>query len=69
MIVYTYVVCDLLHIGHLNLFRQARKLGDYLIVGVTSDDGVEAYKRRPVQSFEERSEIVRELRMVDRVVM
>lgn len=35
--VITYGTYDLLHEGHLNLLRRARKLGDYLIVGVTSD--------------------------------
>ena len=39
------VVGDLFHVGHLNLFRHFRKFGDYLLVGVHSDESVESYKR------------------------
>ncbi len=36
--VITYGTYDLLHYGHINLLKHAKALGDYLIVGVTSDD-------------------------------
>ena len=36
--VITYGTYDLLHYGHVRLLERARELGDYLIVGVTSDD-------------------------------
>ena len=42
IVVYTSVVCDLLHIGHINLFRKAKELGDKLIVGVITDEGVKS---------------------------
>ena len=45
--VYVDMVGDLFHIGHINMFKQARELGDYLIVGVHSDKAVESYKRTP----------------------
>ena len=36
--VITYGTFDLLHYGHINLLKRARSFGNYLIVGVTSDD-------------------------------
>jgi len=67
--VYAYIVGDLLHIGHLNALRQAKELGNYLIVGVVSDAGVEAYKRTPIIPLEERIEIIRHCDYVDAVVV
>lgn len=60
---------DLLHQGHLNLLRRARAQCVTLVVGVVSDEGVEAYKRRPVHDEQTRVEVVRALRMVDHVVL
>lgn len=62
-------VFDLLHLGHLNLLRQARQRCDTLVVGVVSDEGTAAYKRRPVQDEHTRLEVIRELRMVDHAVL
>lgn len=67
-IVYTYVVCDLFHYGHLRLLKQAKSLGDWLIVGVLTDKATSAYKRKPIIPFEERMEIVKQIKYVDRVV-
>ena len=36
--VITYGTFDLLHYGHINLLRRARQLGDYLIVGLSTDE-------------------------------
>ena len=66
---YTTGVFDLFHIGHLNILRRAKELCDILIVGVSTDDLVETYKhKRPVIPFEERVEIVKAIRYVDKVV-
>ena len=63
---YTSGVFDILHIGHVNLLRNARALCDKLIVGVSTDDLVLEYKlKRPVMPFEYRIEIVRSLRYCD----
>lgn len=66
---YTTGVFDLFHIGHLNIIKRAKEQCDYLIVGVSTDELVQEYKhKRPVISFENRSEIVASLRYVDKVV-
>lgn len=66
--VFTAGVWDILHVGHINLLRQAKALGDKLIVGVLTDEAAERYKPRPVMPFEERLELIRQLRMVDDAV-
>ena len=68
IVVYTYVVADLLHIGHLRCLQQAKALGDYLIVGVLTDEATAAYKRVPIIPFEERMELVSALKCVDEVI-
>ena len=68
IVVYTSVVCDLLHIGHINLFKKAKELGDKLIVGVISDEGVSRYKRTPIIPLEQRIAIISALKYVDIVI-
>lgn len=66
---YTVGTYDLFHVGHLNLFRSAREYCDYLVVGVHSDEWVyQCKKRNTIIPFEERADIIRELRCVDEVV-
>jgi D-beta-D-heptose 7-phosphate kinase/D-beta-D-heptose 1-phosphate adenosyltransferase len=62
---------DLLHAGHVSLLRQARALGDALIVCVNSDDSVRRLKGpgRPVVAERDRVEILRALGCVDAVVV
>jgi D-beta-D-heptose 7-phosphate kinase/D-beta-D-heptose 1-phosphate adenosyltransferase len=62
---------DLLHAGHIRLLREARCLGDVLIVAVNSDRSVEALKGpgRPIATFAERAEMLSALEMVDWVVV
>ena len=67
-VVYAYVVADLMHVGHLRALQQARELGDYLIVGVLTDEAVWVYKRQPIIPFEQRMEIVSNLKCVDEVM-
>ena len=65
---YTTGVFDLFHIGHLNLLKNAKSLCDKLIVGVTTDDLVKYKNKKAVIPFNERMEIVRNIKHVDAVV-
>ena len=68
-IVYTSGTFDLFHIGHLNILRKSKALGDYMIVGVSTDELVASYKRSsPVIQYEDRAEIIRHITCVDQVV-
>lgn len=67
--VYAYVVADLLHIGQLKCLEQAKALGDYLIVGVITDEGVATYKRSPVIPLKERMYLVNGFDCVDEVIV
>ena len=68
IIVYTYVVGDILHKGHIEYLKNAKALGDKLIVGVLTEDAVMEKKARPTMSFDERFDLVRGLKWVDLVV-
>lgn len=59
---------DPIHSGHIAYFREAKKLGDRLVVGVNSDEWLTRKKGRPFMSLNERLEIVRNLHMVDAVI-
>jgi cytidyltransferase-like protein len=56
---------DLFHVGHLRALEYARGLGDFLVVGVCTDEFVASYKGPPVIPFGDRLEIVAALRCVD----
>lgn len=66
--IYTKVVADLMHPGHVEFFRQARSLGDSLTVNVVPDERVALAKRRPILSTAERAKMVAACRYVDRVI-
>lgn len=65
---YTAGVFDLFHIGHLNMLKNSKSMCDRLIVGVTTDELVSYKKKKAVIPFEERLEIVRNIKFVDAVV-
>ncbi len=67
---FTQGTYDMFHIGHLNLINHAKEYCDYLIVGVNADALVEDYKHKtPVIKEEERAEIVRNIKAVDKCVI
>ena len=70
-VVFTNGVFDLLHPGHVRYLREARHLGDALVVGVNSDRSVRANKGldRPLTPEAERAEILAALECVDAAVI
>ncbi|MBS3054431.1 MAG: adenylyltransferase/cytidyltransferase family protein [Candidatus Aenigmarchaeota archaeon] len=60
---------DILHAGHVRYLREAKKLGDILIIGVNTDESVKAYKndKRPIVALEDRMELLSALEFVDYV--
>ena len=71
VVVFTNGVFDLLHPGHVRYLRQARGLGDALIVGVNADESVRRNKgpARPVTPGRERAELLAALEVVDAAVI
>ena len=68
--VITYGTFDLLHFGHIRLLERAKALGDYLIVGVTTDDFDKLRGKINVQqSLMERIEAVRNTGLADEIIV
>ena len=68
--VITYGTYDLLHYGHIRLLERAKALGDYLIVGVTSDDFDKTRGKINVrQTLEERVNVVRGTGIADKIII
>lgn len=66
--VLTYGTFDLFHIGHLNLLKRARELGDKLVVAVSTDEFNATKGKTTLMPFEHRVELVRSVRFVDEVI-
>jgi len=66
--VITFGTFDLFHIGHLQILKRARQLGDYLIVGISTDAlNFSKKQRNPICSQQHRMDIIKELKCVDEV--
>ena len=70
-VVFTNGCFDLLHVGHVRYLAQAKKLGDFLIIGLNSDSSVKELKGedRPINSFEDRATLLSAIESVDSVIM
>lgn len=66
--VITYGTYDLLHWGHIRLLKRAKELGDYLIVGLSTDEFNDIKGKKAYHSFEERKLMLEAIRYVDLVV-
>ena len=66
--VITYGTYDLLHVGHINLLRRAKELGDYLIVVLSSDEFNAIKHKTAYHPYEARKTILESIRYVDEVI-
>ena len=65
--VYCAMSADIIHVGHLNIIKEAAKLGE-LTVGVLTDEAIASYKRLPTLNYENRSETVSSIKGVNEVI-
>ena len=66
--VITFGTFDVFHIGHVRILERAKSYGDYLIVGVSSDDlNLSKKGRKPIYSEKDRKKIIKSLSCVDEV--
>ena len=70
-IVFTNGCFDILHLGHLKYLEESKKLGDFLIVAINSDESVKILKGsgRPVNNYTLRSKNLMKLKFVDEVII
>lgn len=66
--VLTYGTFDLIHRGHINILKRAKALGDYLIVGISSDEFNALKGKKSYYTFEERKYILEAIRYVNLVI-
>jgi glycerol-3-phosphate cytidylyltransferase len=67
-IILTYGTFDLLHVGHIRLLKRAKELGDYLIVGLSTDEFNEMKHKSSFLPYEQRKEILEAIKYVDLVI-
>lgn len=66
-VVLTYGTFDIFHIGHVNILRRLREMGDKLIVGVSTDEFNLKKGKVSLMTYSERAEVVASIRYVDEV--
>jgi rfaE bifunctional protein nucleotidyltransferase chain/domain len=70
-IVFTNGCFDIIHAGHVDYLEKAKSLGDFLVVGLNSDESVKRLKgpTRPVNPLEQRKKVLQALKPVDLVIV
>jgi glycerol-3-phosphate cytidylyltransferase len=66
--VLTYGTFDLLHVGHINILRKSKELGDFLIVGLSTDEFNIEKNKKAYYSYQDRKLILESIRYVDHVI-
>ena len=68
--VWTNGCFDILHRGHIEMFRYAKSLGDELVVGIDKDEKVKLYKGkdRPINNLQDRMYMLQSIKYIDKVV-
>lgn len=66
--VITYGTFDLIHHGHINILKRAKRYGDYLIVGLSTDEFNDIKGKKAYYSYEERKMILEAISYVDEVI-
>ena len=60
---------DMLHAGHINIFRKAKQFGNKLIVGISTDSLIFRYKKvLPIISYKDRVAVIQDLKYVDGII-
>ena len=65
--VYVGISADMMHPGHVNVIREAAKLGDVLI-GLLTDRAIASYKRLPFLDYEQRKAVIENMKGVTEVI-
>lgn len=70
-VVFTNGCFDVLHLGHIRYLKEARDLGDFLLIGLNSDQSIQRIKgrSRPIFQVQDRAEMLMALEVVDAVVV
>lgn len=66
--VITYGTYDLLHVGHINLLKKAKAMGDYLIVGLSTEKFNKIKKKKAILPYRHRKKILEAIKYVDEVI-
>ncbi|ADV46661.1 phosphoenolpyruvate mutase [Nitratifractor salsuginis] len=65
--VYVGMSADLIHPGHMNIIKEASKLGE-VIIGLLTDEAIASYKRLPYMNYEQRKEVLENIKGVSKVI-
>ena len=66
-IVYVPMGADIIHSGHLNILKHAKRYGE-VVIGLFTDSAIAEYKRLPLISYKQRYDIIKNIRGVSRVI-